>query len=62
MLAGVLLALVPMAEEVDSLVMLAVVAALMAGLIAIETRGYGEGRSHVRHAYYEDSPETWTRY
>ena len=61
-LAGVLLALVPMAEQVDSLVTLAAVAALTAGLIAIETRGYGEGRSHVRHSYYEDSPETWTSY
>ena len=59
-LAGVLLALVPIAEELDSLVVLALVTALLAGLIAIETRGYGPGRTEVRHAYYEDPPESWS--
>jgi low temperature requirement protein LtrA len=58
-LAGVLLALVPIAEELDSLAILAVVTALLAALIAIETRGYGPDRTQVRHAFYEGEPETW---
>ena len=58
-LAGVLLALVPVAEKLDSLAILAVVTALLAGLIAIETRSYGPGRTQVRHAFYEDPPESW---
>jgi low temperature requirement protein LtrA len=54
-----LLALVPAVEEMDSLATLAVVATLLAGLIAVETRGYGETRLQYRHAFYEDPPETW---
>ena len=56
-LAAVLLALVPVAGELDSLVLLAVVAALLAALIAIETRTYGEGRTRARHAFYVEGPE-----
>jgi len=60
-LAVVLLALVPVAEEVDSLVVLAVVTALLAALIAIETRGYGPGRTEVRHAFYVEGVEGMDR-
>jgi low temperature requirement protein LtrA len=61
-LGAVLLALVPVAGELDSLVTLAVVAALLAALITIETHGYGPNRVHVRHAYYEEPPESWQSY
>ena len=57
-LAIVLLALVPAAGELDSLADLAVVSALLAGLIAIETRGYGPNRAQVRRAFYGEEPET----
>jgi low temperature requirement protein LtrA len=57
-LAGVMLALVPVAEELASLAILAVVTALLAGLIAIETRSYGEGRTHVRRVFYGEEEET----
>ena len=52
-LALVLLAAYPLALEVDSLAVLAAVTVLLAGLIAIETRGYGETRSEFRHSFYE---------
>jgi low temperature requirement protein LtrA len=61
-LAGILLALVPVAGEVDSLVLLGIVAALLAGLIALETRGYGPNRSQVRHAFYVDGSQGAERY
>ena len=61
-LAGVLLALVPVAEELDSLVILAIVAALLAVLIMLETRTYGETRARFRHTFYEDPPEAWEPY
>jgi low temperature requirement protein LtrA len=61
-LAGVLLALVPVAGELNSLVDLAVVAALLAVLIALETRTYGENRSRFRHSFYEDPPDAWEQY
>jgi low temperature requirement protein LtrA len=60
-LAGVLLALVPIAEELDSLAILAVVTALLAALIAIETRGYGPDRTQVRHAFYVEGIEGMDR-
>ena len=47
-----LLALYPVALELASLVVLAVITALLAVLIAIETRGYGEGRTQSRHEFY----------
>ena len=56
-LAVVLLALVPFAGELDSLAILAVVTALLAGLIAIETRSYGAGRTEARHAFYVEGVE-----
>jgi low temperature requirement protein LtrA len=56
-LAVVLLALVPFAGELDSLAILAVVTALLAGLIAIETRSYGAGRTEARHAFYVEGLE-----
>jgi low temperature requirement protein LtrA len=50
-LAGLLLALYPVALEVSSLTTLAIITALLAGLIVLETRGYGEGRLAVRRAF-----------
>ena len=55
-LAGLLLALVPLAGELDSLVDLAVVTALLVGLIVLETRTYGPNRTEVRHAFYVEGP------
>jgi low temperature requirement protein LtrA len=51
-LAVVMLALWPVAVEVDSLVTLSIVTVLLAGLIAIETRAYGEHRTQYRRAFY----------
>jgi low temperature requirement protein LtrA len=48
-LALILLALLPAATELPALATLAIVAALLSMLIAIETRGYGEGRARIRH-------------
>jgi low temperature requirement protein LtrA len=56
-LAVILLALVPLATEIDSLAMLGVVTALLAVLIAIETRAYGEGRTQYRREYYRPGEE-----
>jgi low temperature requirement protein LtrA len=56
-LAGLLLALVPLAGELDSLAILAVVTALLAGLIVLETRTYGPNRTQVRHDYYVEGAE-----
>jgi low temperature requirement protein LtrA len=50
-LALVLFALIPVAVEVKPLPVLAGVAALLAALIAWETRLYGEGRFQVRHEF-----------
>jgi low temperature requirement protein LtrA len=50
-LAGVLLALYPLALEIASLATLAIITALLAGLIVLETRSYGEGRLAVRRAF-----------
>jgi low temperature requirement protein LtrA len=56
-LAVLLLALYPVALEIASLAILAVITALLAALIAIETRGYGEGRLRVRHAFDQQDYE-----
>jgi low temperature requirement protein LtrA len=48
-LAGVLVALLPAATELPALATVAIVAVLLWGLIAYETRGYGEGRAEIRH-------------
>jgi low temperature requirement protein LtrA len=50
-LGVLLLALYPLAQEVASLAILAIITALLAVLIAVETHGYGEGRLQVRHAF-----------
>src|SRR5262249_2958583 len=47
--AVVLVALLPSASELPALAILAIVAALLWVLVAIETRGYGEDRARVRH-------------
>jgi low temperature requirement protein LtrA len=49
-MAIVLLLLVPVATELPALVSLALVTVLIWGLIAYETRGYGESRPRVRRA------------
>jgi low temperature requirement protein LtrA len=65
-LALLLLALVPVAAELDALVTLAAVTALLAALIAYETRLYGEGRGRVRHDFAVEgaamgfSPPEWS--
>lgn len=47
--AVILLALIPVATEVDALVILALVVAILATLIAYETVRYGELRDRLRH-------------
>jgi low temperature requirement protein LtrA len=54
--AVALLALVPPATEVSALASLAGLTILIWILIAIETRGYGEGRVQFRHDFF--APET----
>jgi low temperature requirement protein LtrA len=49
-----LLALVPVGHQVDSLVTLGIATVLLAVLIAVETRGYGENRAQYRRAFYHD--------
>jgi low temperature requirement protein LtrA len=49
-LALVLFALLPAGTELPALAILAVVAALLWVVVAVETRSYGEGRDRVRHA------------
>jgi low temperature requirement protein LtrA len=49
-LAVLLVALIPGAIEIPALATLGVLAAVLAVLIAIETRSYGEARDRVRHA------------
>ncbi len=55
-LAVVLLALVPVADEISGLAALAIAVALLAVMIAYETRSYGEGRVKVRHDYAVQGP------
>jgi low temperature requirement protein LtrA len=50
-LAAILLALYPAALELASLAILALITVLLAALIVVETRGYGEGRTRVRQAF-----------
>jgi low temperature requirement protein LtrA len=50
-MALVLFALIPVAMEVSALTTLGIVAALLAALIAYETRSYGEGRTRVRREF-----------
>jgi low temperature requirement protein LtrA len=50
-LALILLALIPAAMELTVLVTLGIVTALLAVLIALETRSYGEGRTRVRREF-----------
>src|SRR4051812_47772055 len=47
--AGLLFLLLPVAINVPALVTLAIVTAVLAVVIAYETRSYGEGRGRVRH-------------
>ena len=49
-LAALLLALVPAADQPDALTVLAVVAGLMLALIAYETTRFAVGRDEIRHA------------
>jgi low temperature requirement protein LtrA len=49
LLAVILVALLPVAIEIPALATVAAVTALAWLLIVIETRGYGEGRSRLRH-------------
>ncbi len=48
-LALLLFALYPVALELSALVMLVLLNVLLWTMIAVETRGYGEGRTEVRH-------------
>jgi low temperature requirement protein LtrA len=60
-LALVLFALVPLAVELKPLVVLAGVTAILAALIASETRLYGEGRFQVRHEFAVEGAGRYAR-
>jgi low temperature requirement protein LtrA len=49
-LAGVMLALIPVATNIPALATLAIVTAVLAAVIAYETRSYGEDRGLARHS------------
>jgi low temperature requirement protein LtrA len=55
LLAVILLALLPVANDIPALATVAIVTALVWILIAYETRSYGENRARVRHE--EFAPE-----
>ncbi len=55
-LAAVLFALIPVAGEISGLAALAIGVALLAVLIAYETRSYGPGRVRIRHDYAVEGP------
>jgi hypothetical protein len=55
-LGVVLFALVPLATEVSGLTALAGVTAILAAMIAFETRGYGADRAEIRHRFHVDGP------
>jgi low temperature requirement protein LtrA len=55
-LALLVLALLPVAGELSSLALLAIVVALLGLLIVFETISYGEGRARVRHAVDQTQP------
>jgi low temperature requirement protein LtrA len=47
--AVILLALIPLAVELDALVTVAILAVLLWALVVVETRSYGEARARLRH-------------
>lgn len=53
-MAVAMLALIPAAVELPALATVGIVAALMVGLVAEETRSYGESRARVRHELTHD--------
>ena len=53
--AAVLVALIPLATEVDALIMLAVLAALLALLLVYETHRYADLRARLRHQLEQGS-------
>ena len=55
-LAGLLLAFLPVATEIPAIATVAVVAAVAWLLIIVETRSYGEGRGRVRHEDFAPMP------
>ena len=58
-LAAVMVALLPVATNIPALASVAVVTALLAAVIAYETRSYGEGREAARHGdFAPDRPAT----
>ena len=52
----VLFALLPVATHIPALATLAIVTAVLAVVIAFETRSYGEGRGRVRHEDFVPDP------
>ena len=52
-MAILLVALIPLAVELDSVVTVGVLAALLCALIAYETHSYGEARGRVRHQLHD---------
>jgi low temperature requirement protein LtrA len=51
LVALLLFALIPLAGEIAALATLAIIAAILCGLIVYETISYGEGRGRVRYAF-----------
>ena len=59
--AILLFALLPVATHVPTLVTLAIVTAILAAVIAYETRSYGEGRGRIRHEDFVPEPRVTSR-
>jgi low temperature requirement protein LtrA len=60
-IAILLFALLPVATHVPALVTLAIVTAILATIIAYETKSYGEGRGRVRHEDFVPEPRVPSR-
>jgi low temperature requirement protein LtrA len=57
-LAIVLLALIPLGEQIAALASVAIIAALLVGLIVYETHSYGEARARIRNELRHDHSTT----
>jgi low temperature requirement protein LtrA len=59
--AILLFTLLPVATNIPALVTLAIVTAILATIIAYETRSYGEGRGRIRHEDFVPEPRVTSR-
>ncbi len=60
LVALLMLALIPLAEEISAVSSLGIAVAVLAGLIVYETRSYGDRRQQARHEFAAEGPEGGT--